>query len=109
MGRGRFRAPASRRRFVVAESPRPGWKPARIVVSARAARSIAGLDEGDRMRVAEAVRELARDPMAGKRLRGRFERDRLRSYRVWPFRLIYVFGDGVVSIVDVGNRRDIYR
>ena len=80
----------------------------RVEFSARADRSIARLGERDRTRVADAALELAGNPLAGKRLKGRFEKEGLRSYRVWPLRIIYRFDVQLLSVVEVGHRRDIY-
>ena len=60
------------------------------------------------LRVADAALELAGNPLAGKRLKGRFEKEGLRSYRVWPLRIIYRFDVQLLSVVEVGHRRDIY-
>ena len=81
----------------------------RVEFSAQADRSIRRLGERDRNRAADASLALAEDPLAGKRLRGRFEKEGLRSYRVWPLRIIYRFDADSLRVVEVGHRRDIYR
>ena len=63
----------------------------------------------DRLRVDAGIRELVENPMAGKKLKGRFEKDRLRSHRVWPLRIIYRFDEKVITIAEIGHRKDVYR
>lgn len=60
-------------------------------------------------RILTAVRDLARDPFQGKKLRWEFKGR--YSLRVGSYRVIYsVYKERlVVFIIDLGHRREIYR
>jgi mRNA interferase RelE/StbE len=78
---------------------------------ARAAeRGLASLPKSDQRRVDAAILELARDPHppGSKKLHGAEE---LYRIRVGDYRVVYTVEHEhlVVLVVNVGNRRDIYR
>ena len=77
--------------------------------SPTAEKSLKKLDSKTRTRLEEAVLELLRDPLAGKKLKGDFGKERLRSYRVWPYRIVYRFDPHFLDIVFVEHRKDVYR
>ena len=80
-----------------------------IQVLRRAQKALARLPKQDYERVRDAIAALADDPRPGgcKKLTGR-EGWRIR---VGPYRVIYEVADivRIVTILDVGNRRDVYR
>lgn len=57
--------------------------------------------------IGQAIRKLAQNPLAGIPLQGRL-RD-LRKKRVGDYRVIYSFTETTLNVVNVGNRKDIYR
>jgi mRNA interferase RelE/StbE len=75
----------------------------------RAQKELAQIPHGDYERIVEAVRGLAENPRpAGCRKLAAREGWRIR---VGDFRVIYEIDDGQrsVTILHVGNRRDVYR
>lgn len=60
-------------------------------------------------RIAKALDLLAEEPDRGIALRG--ELKGLFKYRVGPFRVIYQWHKKklIVTVIDIGHRRDIYR
>ena len=75
----------------------------------RAQKELAQISRGDYERVVEAIRELVNNPRPNgcRKLAGR-EGWRIR---VGDFRVIYEVDDGQrsVTVLHVGNRRDVYR
>ncbi len=57
--------------------------------------------------IGQAIRRLAQNPLDGIPLRGRLRG--LRKKRVGDYRIIYTFTATTLNIVDVGDRKDIYR
>jgi len=60
-------------------------------------------------RVRAVLESLANDPLQGKPLKGGLTG--VRSYRVGAYRIVYEVDKGrlVVLVLDIGNRREIYR
>jgi mRNA interferase RelE/StbE len=58
-------------------------------------------------RIANALLELARDPRAGKPLKGDLKGN--YSYRVGDWRIIYSLEKTFVYIKDIRHRREVYR
>jgi mRNA interferase RelE/StbE len=74
----------------------------------RAFKELSRLARSTQARIVEAVEGLARDPMKGKPLAAEWKG--LRRLRVGRYRVIYAF-DGamlIVSVVRVGDRREVY-
>ena len=73
-------------------------------------RGLAGLVKAEKQRIVARLRGLAENPRppGSKKLRGVDEFDRIRS---GDYRVLYQVDDthGIVVVVDVGNRRDVYR
>ncbi|MBW2259291.1 MAG: type II toxin-antitoxin system RelE/ParE family toxin [Deltaproteobacteria bacterium] len=80
-----------------------------LLIERRAQRALAKIVKPSQDRIISAIRRLADDPRpAGvKKLSGR---DALRI-RVGSYRVIYEINDAklVALVVDVGDRRDVYR
>ena len=75
----------------------------------RAVKELRALPQQDQRRVFQSVAKLVDHPLQGKALHGRWKG--LRRLRVGPYRVIYGF-DGsqlLISVIRVGNRRDVYR
>jgi len=80
-----------------------------LSVLRRAQKELAQIPHGDYERVVEAIRDLAENPRpAGCRKLAAREGWRIR---VGDFRVIYEIDDGQrsVTVLHVGNRRDVYR
>jgi len=83
-----------------------------VLFSRRAKKSIEGLAEPEKKRIAERVNELAEDPHgAGKRLIGEFKARNVWSCRVGEYRLLYVIleAERTVLVVRVDLRKRAYR
>ena len=80
-----------------------------LFILPRAQKELAQLNAGTFVRVRDAIRELANDPRppGGQKLTGR---DGWRL-RVGEFRIIYEIDDEhrLVTVLNVGHRRDVYR
>ena len=57
--------------------------------------------------IGQAIRRLAQDPLSGIPLQGRLKA--LRKKRIGNYRIIYSFTATTLNVVDVGDRKDIYR
>lgn len=78
-----------------------------VRLSDRAEKALEWVEARWKNRLKEAVRELAENPLSGKKLKGELEG--LRSYRLGPFRLVYRFRKDLLEIVSVDHRKDVYR
>ena len=83
--------------------PRP--RGARL--SRRAEKTLQALDERHRDHLKEAIRELAVNPLLGKKLKGEFEG--LRSFRLGSVRSVYRFTKDLLDVVHIDHRKDVYR
>jgi mRNA-degrading endonuclease RelE of RelBE toxin-antitoxin system len=54
-----------------------------------------------------AMREVSRNPLLGKKLKG--ELAALRSFRIGSFRLVYRFTKELIEVVYIDHRKDVYR
>jgi|WetSurMetagenome_2_1015567.scaffolds.fasta_scaffold1586864_1 mRNA interferase RelE/StbE len=75
--------------------------------SASALRFIQDLHPPLKERVANALLELAREPQAGKPLKGDLKGN--YSYRIGDWRVIYTIEKAGVYIKDLRHRREVYR
>jgi len=77
----------------------------------RAAKSIKKLPREVQIRILDSIDELAQDPAAHmKRLKG--ERDvPIFSHRIGEYRVLFTLNNAqlVILVLNVGNRRDIYK
>lgn len=83
----------------------------KVVVSQEALNEIESIDRrNDRTRIIERIRKLAENPrpQGSKKLKGPFERYRLRQ---GDYRILYEIRDEIliVTVVYVGHRKDVYR
>ena len=82
----------------------------RVVILKRAAKRLAKLPQKDYQKVKIAIRDLARNPRPQGYLKLKGSSDKFRI-RVGNYRVIYQIIDQelVVTVIDVGHRKDIYR
>ncbi len=73
------------------------------------ARALSRFDSKIRTRMEEAILAIADDPLVGKKLKGDFGKEKLRSLKVWPYRIIYRFESHFLDIIYVEHRKDVYR
>ena len=81
--------------------------PRSVSLSRRAVKSIGHAEPRLKERIREAVRELAANPLLGKKLKGELEG--LRSYRLGSHRIVYRFTADLLEIVHIDDRKDVYR
>jgi len=65
-------------------------------------------DRKIKTRIITGISKLSEDPLAGKKLEGKFEGQ--YSLRVWPYRIVYYINKKRdIIITDIGHRKEIYR
>lgn len=84
----------------------------KVELSAIAAKELKNLARADMSiyrRIVAAIQDLAQNPLSGKALIGPLKG--YYSFRVGVWRIIYTIYHGklLISVVDIGHRRDIYR
>lgn len=80
-----------------------------IRYSRTAAKSLLAFDAQIKKRLGDAILEIAENPLLGKKLKGDFAKEHLRSLKIWPYRIIYRFDSHSLDIVYVEHRKDVYR
>ena len=80
-----------------------------IRYSESAAKSIKNFNHDIKIRMEEAILEIAKNPLLGKKLKGNFAKESLRSLKVWPYRVIYRFESAYLDIIYIEHRKDVYR
>lgn len=80
-----------------------------VGVKPKAMKELHSLPKKDQGRVLAAFDVLRENPVAGKLLEGNYKG--FRSLRVWPYRIIYFVDHKIitVTVVKVGNRKNVYR
>jgi len=83
----------------------------KVIITNQALKEIASIDRrADRARIMERIHDPSSDarPHGSKKLEGPHERYRLRQ---GDYRILYEIRDEVlvVTVVQVGNRKDVYR
>ena len=82
-------------------------KPKSVRLSHRAEKALDGAEPRFRDRIKDAILELSKNPLLGKKLMGEFEG--LRSFRLGSFRIVYRFTREVLEVVYIDDRKDVYR
>ncbi len=80
-----------------------------VVLKKQAHAQYAKLAAKDKRKILAALQGLRLDPWMGKKLQGPLSG--LFSLRVWPWRIIYTIEKNIVTVtvVAIGNRKDVYR
>ena len=59
-------------------------------------------------KIKAALRHLASHPLEGNK--GKFKKEKVRSYRVWPYRILYcLIGSEWLDVLSIEHRKDVYR
>ena len=58
-------------------------------------------------KIIQRITHLAEYPLAGKRLNGRYKG--LRSFRIWPYRIIYEIKGKTINIYTIKHRQGVYK
>lgn len=61
----------------------------------------------DKLKVVKKIEILKEDPLIGKKLKGEFEGK--RSFKAWPFRIIYQAEKDIVYILAIEHRQQVYK
>lgn len=81
-----------------------------VRLTPQARKDLRVFDEATRNRVKEALRHLAEHPADGKPLKGQFQKEKVWSYRAWPYRILYRrVGSEWLDVLSVEHRKDVYR
>lgn len=80
----------------------------RLILPKKVQKEIEQIDQKMHLRIFAALAAIAADPYAGKKLLGKYQD--LRSYRVWPYRIIYTIKkrELLVLVIKVGHRQEVY-
>ncbi len=61
-------------------------------------------------KIKEALRHLSFHPLEGKSLKGPYKKEKVRAYRVWPYRILYrLVGSEWLDVLTIEHRKDVYR
>ena len=82
-------------------------RPRGVRLSRRAEKALDAFDAMNREHLKSALREVSRNPLVGKKLKG--ELAALRSFRVGSFRIVYRFSRELIEVVYIDHRKDVYR
>lgn len=78
-----------------------------VRISNKAEKSPNKIDSRFKPRILEAIVELSKNPLLGKKLKAEFEG--LRSFRIGSYRIVYRFKQEYLDIVYIDHRKDVYR
>ncbi len=78
-----------------------------VRLSRRAEKALDSVDLTYKDHLKDAIRELSRNPLLGKKLKGEFEA--LRSFRLGSFRIVYRYTKELLEVVFIDHRKDVYR
>jgi len=80
----------------------------RVIFTRRALKDLEDLDKGEKSRIAEKLKEYARDPLTYAR---KLIDSKIGTYRfrIGNYRLIFDVKDNDIVILRIGHRKDIYR
>ena len=78
-------------------------------IKPKAIKSLARLPKKYQAKIVDAFEILKENPLAGKELDGEFAG--IRSLRVWPYRILYVIDDKIitVTVLKIGHRQNVYK
>lgn len=88
----------------------PFENPVRAVnLSREAVKFVEKLNRPEKERIKSAIRKIAEDPLLGKKLKGEFMRAEVRSFRVWPYLILYVIQGQSIEVATIVHRKEAYR
>ncbi len=79
-----------------------------LVIPKKVQKELKRIDKQYRPRILAAFVALKKNPFLGKKLEGKYKNK--RSYRVWPYRIIYNIKEkeSVILIIKIGHRQGVY-
>ncbi len=80
-----------------------------VSIKQSAAKALSKIEHADRLRLIDAIDQLATNPAAGGVLKGEYAG--LRRIRVGNYRVVYEVQDQklVILVIRIGHRREVYR
>lgn len=80
----------------------------KVVIERKAQKQLKKIPQEYQDRIIPALRYLAHDPFAGKKLRGSHKNE--YALRVWPYRIIYTISQKTVTVfvLAIGHRQGVY-
>lgn len=80
-----------------------------VVVTPRAEKHYESIPSSKKPKIKKKLFVLEKEPLLGKKLSG--ELTKLRSLRVWPYRIIYLINEKnkTIFIVSILHRKEAYR
>ena len=80
-----------------------------VRLTPQALKDLKDCDDPTRERVKEALRHLAKHPLDTKSLKGHCQKDKIWSYRGWPYRMLYRrVGSNWLDVLSIEHRKDVY-
>ncbi len=82
----------------------------KVRLTPQAQKDLKPFDPPTLIKIKEALRHLASHPLEGKSLKGRYKKEKVRSYRIWPYRILYRLVDSEwLDVLTIEHRKDVYR
>jgi mRNA-degrading endonuclease RelE of RelBE toxin-antitoxin system len=77
--------------------------------SVTALKQLKNLSKNDQVSILKNIETIKTEPLCGKKLKGIFKN--LRSFKVWPYRIIYQFSDkeNLVFVNAIQHRQSVYK
>ena len=81
----------------------------RVKLKPGAEKELNNLPRGDYYKIITVLIDLAKNPFAGKKLKGKYSN--YHSLRIWPYRIIYQIyrKECLVFVIRIGHRQGVYR
>ena len=82
----------------------------KIRFTPQAQKDLETFDPSTLTKIKEALRHLSCHPLEGKSLKGKYKKDKVRSYRVWLYRILYrLVGSEWLDVLTIEHRKNVYR
>jgi len=80
----------------------------KVILPHKVQKELDRIDYEFRTKIIEALVVIGDNPQLGKKLTGEYKG--LRSFRVWPYRIIYSVDHGqlLVLVIKIGHRQGVY-
>lgn len=80
-----------------------------VNLSKESVKFIEKLNTGEKERIKLVLRKIAENPLLGKKLKGEFAKEGIRSFRVWPYRILYRTHSLAIEVATIVHRKVAYR
>jgi mRNA interferase RelE/StbE len=81
----------------------------KLVIPKKVQKEIEKIDLKDKPRFEAVLVRIQENPFIGKKLSG--EHKNARSYKVWPYRILYeiIDNDLIILVIRIGHRQGVYK